>query len=222
MMKIACVAFCGLTKCSLSGAGDRIQLLLLDNFCFALVHLHVGIMRRLKIILNLRNQLSHTLSFFSHFFPNCMKTAHLSWICLFKANLDLLLPTCSHVWIHMSMLKNASFPIQLHICVNVRESADVLAILSLFSNRFVDDVLPQPILNWFIYHTDFILRHSYYLLFNCLNYSSSFKRHGMYNQFSIHRSLTFRPCLHSTLHKTLEVAWRLPQIIRNIWFSKCG
>lgn len=36
----------------------------------------------------------------------------------------------------------------------------------------VCDVLPQPIWNRFIYHTDFILCHSYYLLFNCLNYSS--------------------------------------------------
>lgn len=39
-------------------------------------------------------------------------------------------------------------------------SCSVMSYHNRFSNRF-------------IYHTDFILCHSYYLLFNCLNYSSS-------------------------------------------------
>lgn len=71
-----------------------------------------------------------------------------------------------------------------------------------FSYHLIDEMcLPQPISNWFIYHTDFILRHSYYLLFNCLNYSSSFKRHN-----SIHQSL----CSHSRLCSTLETkCWKL-------------
>lgn len=65
------------------------------------------------------------------------------------------------------------------------EHARALSCVILLNVFYVSvcDVLPQPIWNRFIYHTDFILCHSYYLLFNCLNYSSSFKRHNTFTNF---------------------------------------
>lgn len=65
-------------------------------------------MRRLKIILNFRNQL------FSSF--NCVKTAHSSWICLFKANLDLLSQAHSYEFICQCWRTQATY---LHQCACV-------------------------------------------------------------------------------------------------------
>lgn len=116
---------------------------------------------------------------------------------------------------HLTIYVNVRACVCLPMCLPFSHS------LTLFYH-LLDDVLPQPISNWFIYHTDFILRHSYYLLFNCLNYSSSFKRHSIHQSLSLSSSLAHSPCFYLTLHKMLEVAWHLPQIIRNIRFSKCG
>lgn len=61
-----------------------------------------------------------------------------------------------------------------------------------------------------------VLRHSYYLLFNCLNYSSSFKIQQFTNSLfeSLSLLLSAAEIGIGTIQREREVAWLLPQIIR--------
>lgn len=89
-----------------------------------------------------------------------MKTARTR---LFEANSYRLTPS-----LH-SMQRERKFPVLCQIANACASQIHQTSSSSQFVLMFCD-VLPQPISNRFIYHTDFILCHFHYLLFNCLNY----------------------------------------------------